>query len=346
MISSPQLESSKYPPGYNDCIGLRQIFRFEAYLESQLPQNVEFYEAFMDTQLFNDFLERALRTNPDMSLSFFISSLDMLVSKQSFTEMLTYQQESVQQVLNLHQLNSQTYVFHDLVECFQRAVGSISNNEITAYWKQSSNQSVFHFKKEFTEVNLLLEIQKSTYIKNLIKRPSTTKKIKPSKKSEMQVNKQNILVTTANSQLASESRNQSHSIHAQQPMLSQVYFQKGPQKVSTPKGLPSEIKSMGNFLSEDDSKSTNSKELKNSQEESKSDTSSIKSFFKSTFEKIHSKLMTNKTESQPQTQNPTPIKEVSQIFNLSKLNISSLSGINVQSSKKEIGSSAADHLRL
>ena len=59
-------------------------------MESQLPQNVEFYEAFMDTQLFNDFLERALRTNPDMSLSFFISSLDMLVSKQSFTEMLTY----------------------------------------------------------------------------------------------------------------------------------------------------------------------------------------------------------------------------------------------------------------
>ena len=45
----------------------------------------------MDTQLFNDFLERALRTNQDSSLSFFISSVDTLVSKQSFYEMLVFQ---------------------------------------------------------------------------------------------------------------------------------------------------------------------------------------------------------------------------------------------------------------
>lgn len=75
-----------------------------------------------------------------------------------------------------------------------------------------------------------------------------------------------------------------------------MYFQRGPQKVSTPKGLPSEMKSMGNFLSEDDSKSTNSKDNRNSQEETKSETSSIKSFFKFTLEKIQSKLKTNKTD--------------------------------------------------
>ena len=57
------------------------------------------------------------------------------------------------------------------------------------------------------------------------------------------------------------------------------------------------MKSIGNFLSEDDSKSTNSKDIKGSQEENKSETSSIKSFFKFTFEKIQSKLMTNKIES-------------------------------------------------
>jgi hypothetical protein len=53
---------------------------------------------------------------------------------------------------------------------------------------------------------------------------------------------------------------------------------------------------MTNFLSEDDSKSTNSKDMKNSQEECKSETSSIKSFFKFTLEKIQNKLKSNKPE--------------------------------------------------
>lgn len=56
------------------------------------------------------------------------------------------------------------------------------------------------------------------------------------------------------------------------------------------------MKSMGNFLSEDDSKSTNSKDHKNSQEENKSENSSFKSFFRFTFEKIQNKLKTNKAE--------------------------------------------------
>ena len=67
------------------------------------------------------------------------------------------------------------------------------------------------------------------------------------------------------------------------------------------------MKSMANFLSEDDSKSTNSKDLKGSLEETKSENSSIKSFFRFTFEKIQNKLKNNKAESgQPLSQTGTP----------------------------------------
>ena len=100
--------------------------------------------------------------------------------------------------------------------------------------------------------------------------------------------------------------------------------------MSTPKGLPSEIKSMGNFLSEDDSKSTNSKDLRNSQEESKSETSSIKSFFKFTLEKIHSKLKTtNKADViTASSANSTPYKAPSLAFEVRQLHLNGLTGLS------------------
>ncbi|CDW76045.1 UNKNOWN [Stylonychia lemnae] len=308
-------------------IGLRQIFKFDSYLESQQIENYDFYSIFTETQLFNDFIERALRTNVDRSLSYFIASLDVLKHSQNFQELLNFQQQVINALLIEASSKTITYSFQDIIESYERALAQFDKS---VYVKSlplhnSNDNGIFYFNPANINVNIIYEIQKQSCIRNLIKRPTASRKIKPSKKSDHNLNKQCSFATKQN-----ESRNQSSSIKENQQLISHAYFQKGPQKVSTPKGLPSEIKSIGNFLSEDDSKSTNSKDLKGSQEESKSETSSIKSFFRFTFEKIQSKLKSNKNEALPLSQSGTPQKQLQLMFDPSKFKVISLSGISNQ----------------
>ena len=205
----------------------------------------------------------------------------------------------------------------DLLETYERVIGK------SAFLRSTGSQ-ILILDSALVNVNLCYEVQKQSYIKSLVKKPIASKKTKPSKKTSNTVFKQSLILAQA----SNDSRNLSANKESSQ-YLSAVYFQKGPQKVSTPKGLPSEIRTMSNFLSEDDSKSTNSKDQKNSVEETKSETSSIKSFFKSTLEKIQNKLRNNKVEESKKEQN---VEAKSLMIDCAKFKGFSLSGL-VQSQR-------------
>jgi hypothetical protein len=150
------------------------------------------------------------------------------------------------------------------------------------------SESVFKVRPQLIANNLNGELIKQSYIRSLINKPTAPKKMKPSK---------------ASTKTATEKRGQNVNpiplrIDIIPELEGSVYYVKSIHKVSTPKGLPSEVAELRLMQEDSDSKSTGSKDNQKSLMDSKSETSSIKSFFKSTFEKLQLQFMNRTSNSQ------------------------------------------------
>jgi hypothetical protein len=86
-----------------------------------------------------------------------------------------------------------TYNFQDIIESFERAIGSDKQIYIkTLPLPANSDNGIFKFNLALVNANLSLELQRQSIIKSVINRPSTTKKVKPSKPSTTKMSKRSL----------------------------------------------------------------------------------------------------------------------------------------------------------
>lgn len=104
-------------------ISLEQIFNFEEYIEAQLPENQDFFYAFTQTQLFNDFLERCFSVTSsldNLKLQSFLSFLDIMTQQHSFSDVISYQRDQITSASIMLSTPPSQVCFADVIEAYER----------------------------------------------------------------------------------------------------------------------------------------------------------------------------------------------------------------------------------